>query len=77
MPALGVADAAVVAGLRARAARQAADSNGAVIEFMVAEEGEYILVEHEFADAQKGAVGKIRVGSPTGLVTRQVAPLEH
>jgi predicted nuclease of predicted toxin-antitoxin system len=25
-----------------------------------------ILVDHEFADAQKGTVGKIRVGSPTG-----------
>ena len=52
-------------------------SNGAVIEFMVAEEGEYILVDHEFADAQKGAVGKIRVGSPSGLVTRPLAPMEH
>ena len=52
-------------------------SNGAVIEFMVAEEGEYILVDHEFADAQKGAVGKIRVGSRSGQLTRHVAPMEH
>jgi hypothetical protein len=44
---------------------------------MVAEEGGCILVDHEFADAQKGAVGKIRVGSPAGLVTRHVAPMEH
>jgi nitrite reductase (NO-forming) len=46
-------------------------SNGAVIEFLVPEEGEYILVDHEFADAQKGAVGRIRVGSRTGEHSRR------
>lgn len=34
-------------------------SNGAVMEFIVPEKGEYVLVDHEMADAQKGAVGLI------------------
>jgi len=52
-------------------------SNGAVLEFVVGEEGDYILVDHEFADAQKGAVGHIRVSSRTGEMTRHVAPMSH
>ena len=51
-------------------------SNGAVLEFIVPEEGEYILVDHEFADAQKGAVGKIRAASASGQFTRH-ASMEH
>lgn len=39
-------------------------SNGAVVEFIVPEPGEYTLVDHEFADATKGAVAKIRAGKP-------------
>ena len=38
-------------------------SNGAVLEFVVPEEGEYMFVDHEFADATLGAVGKLRAGS--------------
>lgn len=34
-------------------------SNGAVIELIIPEDGEYAIVDHEFADAAKGAVGKI------------------
>jgi nitrite reductase (NO-forming) len=34
-------------------------SNGAVMEFIVPEEGEYVLVDHEMADAEKGAKGLI------------------
>jgi nitrite reductase (NO-forming) len=45
-------------------------SNGAVLEFVVPEEGEYLLVDHEFADAQKGAVGRIQVRSKTGELSR-------
>ncbi|MGE0638979.1 MAG: multicopper oxidase domain-containing protein [Thermoanaerobaculia bacterium] len=37
-------------------------SNGAVVEFVVPERGDYILVDHEFADAQKGAVGLLKAG---------------
>lgn len=33
-------------------------SNGAVMEFIVSEPGEYVLVDHEMADMQKGAAGK-------------------
>ena len=51
-------------------------SNGAVLEFVVPEAGEYLLVDHEFADAQKGAVGRIRVGAP-GLQSAHVAPMAH
>ena len=50
-------------------------SNGAVVEFIVPEAGEYILVDHEFADAQKGAVGRIRVGPVTRTAHR--APMVH
>lgn len=38
-------------------------SNGAVLEFVVPEEGEYLFVDHEFADATLGAVGKLRAGA--------------
>ena len=34
-------------------------SNGAVVEFVVPEAGQYAFVDHEFADASKGAVGKL------------------
>jgi nitrite reductase (NO-forming) len=52
-------------------------SNGAVLEFIVPEEGDYVLVDHEFADAQKGAVGHIRVSSRTGQFTRRVLTMNH
>ena len=51
-------------------------SNGAVVEFVAPEEGEYVIVDHEFADAQKGAVGKIRVADAKGRFTRQTS-MEH
>lgn len=38
-------------------------SNGAVMEFVVPEEGDYVLVDHEFADAQKGALGRLKAGN--------------
>lgn len=46
-------------------------SNGAVIEFIVPEEGNYVLVDHEFADVQKGAVGMLKARSRNGTVTRK------
>jgi len=52
-------------------------SNGAVIEFFVPEEGDYLLVDHEFADAQKGAVGRIRARSADGAITKHAAPMSH
>lgn len=36
-------------------------SNGAVIEFIAPEEGEYTLVNHQFADAARGATGTLVV----------------
>lgn len=52
-------------------------SSGAVVEFVVPEEGEYLLVDHEFADAQKGAVGRIQVRSKAGELTRLLPPMSH
>lgn len=52
-------------------------SNGAVVEFVVPEAGEYLIVDHEFADAQKGAVGRIRAQPRPGEATRHVAPRAH
>ena len=52
-------------------------SNGAVVEFIAPEEGDYVLVDHEFADAQKGAVGHIRVRSRTGETTRRITTMNH
>lgn len=37
-------------------------SNSAVVEFIVPEEGKYVLIDHEFADAEKGATGILKAG---------------
>jgi nitrite reductase (NO-forming) len=52
-------------------------SNGAVLEFIVAEEGRYVLVDHEFADASKGAIGQIIALSKSGTMTSITAPMQH
>jgi nitrite reductase (NO-forming) len=52
-------------------------SSGAVLEFIAPEEGSYLLVDHEFADAMKGALGRIVVRSKDGTVTRTAAPMKH
>ena len=52
-------------------------SNGAVLEFIVPEEGDYLLVDHEFADVMKGAAGRIRAASATGATTKAVTPMKH
>jgi nitrite reductase (NO-forming) len=52
-------------------------SNGAVVEFIAPEEGTYVLVDHEFADATKGAVGLIKVRSQTGTLTRRLTEMSH
>lgn len=52
-------------------------SNGAVLEFIVPEEGRYVLVDHEFADVQKGAVGQIVATSKTGTTTRATSTMKH
>lgn len=52
-------------------------SNGAVVEFIAPEEGDYVIVDHEFADAQKGAVGHIRVRSRTGERTLPEMTMRH
>jgi nitrite reductase (NO-forming) len=52
-------------------------SSGGVLEFIAPEEGTYVLVDHEFADAQRGAVGQILVRSPSGQITRMPAMMPH
>ena len=52
-------------------------SNGAVLEFIVPEEGRYVLVDHEFADVQKGAVGQIVATSKHGTTTRHTTTMKH
>jgi nitrite reductase (NO-forming) len=52
-------------------------SNGAVLEFIVPEEGRYVLVDHEFADAAKGAVGQIVALSKNGTMTSMTPPMKH
>ncbi|MEX1062066.1 MAG: nitrite reductase, partial [Balneolaceae bacterium] len=37
-------------------------SGSAVVEFIVPEEGSYTLIDHEFADAEKGATGTLKAG---------------
>ena len=39
-------------------------SQGAIVEFIVPEAGNYIMVDHHFANASQGAVGFIRAGQP-------------
>jgi hypothetical protein len=52
-------------------------SNGGVVEFIAPEEGRYILVDHEFADAQRGAVGYIDVRSKDGRLTLHLPTMSH
>jgi nitrite reductase (NO-forming) len=52
-------------------------SNGAVLEFIVPEEGRYVLVDHEFADASKGAIGQIVGLSRAGTMTSLTPPMQH
>lgn len=37
-------------------------SSSATVEFIVPEEGRYTLVDHEFADAERGAGGLLMAG---------------
>jgi nitrite reductase (NO-forming) len=39
-------------------------SNSAIVEFIVPEAGNYVMVDHHFANATQGAVGLIRAGEP-------------
>lgn len=52
-------------------------SNGGVVEFIAPEEGQYIMVDHEFADAQRGAVGYIQVRSRGGELTLNLPHMAH
>src|SRR5687767_15958638 len=48
-------------------------SNSAIVEFVIPEEGSYIMVDHHFANASQGAIGLIAAG---GKPDEHAAP-EH
>ncbi|MPZ19922.1 MAG: multicopper oxidase domain-containing protein [Luteitalea sp.] len=52
-------------------------SNGVVVELIAPEEGTYILVDHEFADAQRGAMGYLQVRSASGQMTERLPTMPH
>lgn len=41
-------------------------SSGAIVEFVIPEAGEYVMVDHHFANASQGAVGMIAAHGPSG-----------
>ena len=41
-------------------------SQGAIVEFVIPEAGNYVMVDHHFANASQGAVGIIAAGAPPG-----------
>jgi len=41
-------------------------SNSAIVEFIIPEAGNYVMVDHHFANASQGAIGLIAAGAPTG-----------
>lgn len=49
-------------------------SSGAIVEFIVPEEGKYVMVDHHFANASQGAIGLIAAGAKP-MSTRQVLPI--
>src|SRR5262249_10341806 len=49
-------------------------SSSAIVELPVPEEGDYIMVDHFFANAELGAIGLIRVSSKTPAPGQAAAP---
>ena len=47
-------------------------SNAAIVEFMIPEEGSYIMVDHHFANASQGAIGLVST-----MVKPPAGELEH
>jgi nitrite reductase (NO-forming) len=41
-------------------------SNSAIVEFVIPEAGNYVMVDHHFANASQGAIGLIGAGAPAG-----------
>jgi len=49
-------------------------SNSAIVEFMIPEAGQYIMVDHHFANASQGAIGLVDAGE---VKPKEKADLEH
>ena len=53
-------------------------SSGAIIEFIVPQEGSYVMVDHHFANASQGAIGLIAAGGkPDEHASKAAADTEH
>src|SRR5690349_11338776 len=50
-------------------------SNGAIVEFVIPEEGNYVMVDHHFANASQGAIGLIAASNKPGV--EAAAESEH
>ncbi len=52
-------------------------SSGAIVEFIVPEEGSYVMVDHHFANASQGAIGLIAAGGKPDEHAPKAADTEH
>ena len=52
-------------------------SNGAIVEFVIPEEGNYVMVDHHFANASQGAIGLIAASSKPAGESAAPADSEH
>jgi nitrite reductase (NO-forming) len=52
-------------------------SNGAIVEFVIPEEGSYVMVDHHFANASQGAIGLIKASSKPQEESAGAADSEH
>ena len=53
-------------------------SSGAIVEFIVPQEGSYVMVDHHFANASQGAIGLIAAGGkPDEHASKAAADTEH
>lgn len=51
-------------------------SNSVIVEFLIPEKGKYIIVDHEFADATKGAIGLIDATDGVTAQNGSTAPVQ-
>jgi len=52
-------------------------SNGAIVEFVIPEEGKYVMVDHHFANASQGAIGLIAASSKPAEESSAPSDSEH
>jgi nitrite reductase (NO-forming) len=52
-------------------------SNSAIVEFLIPEGGNYVMVDHHFANASQGAIGLIAASNKPGVEAGAAAESEH